>query len=148
MPYIKNATKDYIRVGTKSRETGDPIIRLEPAEIVERIDPVTRERTVRQGQNVAAISEEDLSSSQVKRSLGRLFVLISEEEFEARQNVVWGQEREELDFILGPNGERVPIIPTSGEDQSVVIKMDDDDLQGYAGVVSGTRSAPQNTTGE
>lgn len=147
MPYIKNKTRDYVRIGVKSRESGEAIIRLEPAEMVERIDPKTKERTVRQGQNVAFVSEEDFRSNQVKRSLGKLFVEIQEEEYEDRQSTIWGQENDFSGFAVGPDGERVKV-GIELTQPTVTVDMKDFELEGFAGAAHGTKSAPQNIPGD
>lgn len=139
MPYLKNITRDYVRVGS-AKDTGEPI-RLEPKEIVDHVDKETKERTIRQGENVIPISEEVLKTPSVRRSLGRLFVEIDEEEYETRIEEIYDRSNTPGAFALGPDGEKVPIVFEQPA-PSIVTPLDELGLATVAGASHGHKSNP------
>lgn len=138
--FIKNKTRDYIRIG---REDNNPIIYLEPREIVLSIDPVTRERVVKQGVDVMEIDSSVLAKHQVRNSVNRLIEVIPKAEYDKRIEQIYPTNPVEATAIVGgpaSRGDKLEVV-TQGQSQvedSLRIPMDSDTLSIYPGAESGT----------
>jgi len=152
MLYIRNITKGNVRIGVGVENN----INLEPSVVVLEIDPKTRERKTRPGEDVAQVQEEKFNDVGVgiKRSQGILFELISQEEFEARLdelNSYHASESGEMELQGFLNRDHKMKLNTEGsvpQEALTRIPIDEKTLElQHVGAEHGTRSRPDPAEG-
>jgi hypothetical protein len=154
MKYIVNITDSNIRVAGRIEATAGghvhESVNLEPSVVTVKIDPETREREVRPGQNVAEVPDEWFGNREFTRSYNVLFTDITEEEFEERQNLIDAYQagRKDATIEIPSHLGRDKFLnfdpkKSGAEVQDVLrLPMDADTLQIHAGAMEGTRSRP------
>jgi hypothetical protein len=152
MKYLKNITNSNVRLGRGEENR----VLLEPETVVTSVDPKTRNKSTRPGQNVAEIHEDKLrnNSTGILRSEGRLYVEISEEEFTARQAVIdnWSDEHKDAPqtipgFLSRDHEMTIDSTPVKTEEAVARFDMNPETLEMYTGAAHGTQSRPDPAEG-
>lgn len=123
MRYVRNLVQNNVRVGQSSRTTGELVgVYLEPENVVTEVDPKTKERTYRPGENVSNVEDDVFMSPKFNRSLGVLIEEISEEEYRARLEVLHAYHAgkdERKQTLTGPTGQELTVVQDKGPEKAV-----------------------------
>jgi hypothetical protein len=160
MKYIVNITDSNVRVAGRIEATAGghvhESVQLEPSVVTVKVDPDTREREVRPGQNVAEVPDEWFENREFTRSHNVLFTDITEDQFNERQDLIDS-------YAARTKDEAIEIPSHLGRDQFLRfdpkksgattqdilrIPMDEETLSIHAGALEGTRSRPDNMAGK